>query len=165
MWTHPAVSPVVLSPLQWSRAQEQLSMKEVVRRSSRGRPVERSGARPSSVSWQGRWWWWWGGWGWLKGGPAAKWPTGASWVNVGRRSGWDWNRTAAGQLRCSARRNIQKTNSSHFMWTIFLISCQYWITVHYPCVIISTVEDTHLKSLLIACCCTVSVDHPLFLQM
>lgn len=123
----PAHPDVLLSPPQWSRAREQLSMKEVVRRSSTG-----GGVTPVERSW-----------------PRAQWPTGASWCRAG---GQELAPTPTGtglrlQLVSQGTQlaGTPKTERLIFLWTIynlifffyyFSISCQYWITVHYPRVII-----------------------------
>lgn len=82
--------------------------------------------------------------------PAAKWPTGASWCRAG---GQELAPTPTGtglrlQLVSQGTQlaGTPKTERLIFLWTIynftffffyyFSISCQYWITVHYPRVII-----------------------------
>lgn len=106
-------SPLWFCLLQWSRAREQLSTKEVVRRISRGRPVERSGPRPSSAPGRGR-----GCGGRLPSDPQE--PADRARVGVGG-AGSDsrWNRTkaAAGQRRLWA----------HWNWTELPVYVDYFL--------------------------------------
>lgn len=143
---------------QWSRAQDQLSMKEVVRWSSPGggggrreeggggSAVERSGARPSSVSWhgggrEGRGFAGWGGWkvGRLPGDPQE--PADVAWgERIWPRPGQDcsWSAKMLG-LQEDAETNKQLSlhvdRFPHFMSILkhcALFLCDYFYLRRRP---------------------------------
>lgn len=147
----PAHPDVLLSPPQWSRAREQLSMKEVVRRSSTGGwgyPRWKELAQgPVLFLARGRGLCW----------PAAKWPTGASWCRAG---GQELAPTPTGtglrlQLVSQGTQlaGTPKTERLIFLWTIYnftffffllflhfmsilnycaLSSCNYFLSLNTP---------------------------------
>lgn len=111
---------------QWRRAQEQLSTKEVVRRSSRGRPVERRWPKAQFCSWQGR-----GCGGWLPSDPEE--PADGAWGRgAGSESHWNRTKTAAGQRRHSARweiQNNQRPTNNTFHVDYFLLFFTFYVNV------------------------------------